>query len=534
MIYNETAVQPEGDLDALEWREVPDIDSLGAKVDQARAFRVSTRAELARVIEAANEEGVILRPVGALTSSKAFGAPPESWMKAQRKNGVWVVSFDKRGEFGEINVDMSREEVTVGAAVSLQEMEDAVREKSIIENGTARPRLANVMRITTMDALAVATALGSGGVSDAGESSISAMKGAHWMDGRGVVHNENYDPKDYFDSASSSFARVDHRRVGMEMSGRGAPFGIGLQSRFKLVEAPVETFTAVYPFFGTEASVRDQLAKFVTTMNLTADRLKLEQAPLQVAALEVMDLDAMNVAAEGLGRKPFSFSDDPCLIVIADFAQFDWWDEGSSALDDFEALCQANDLGLIPEDFQESIMSIRGAGKSDVTKFRLQGPEHMRAILKRRKLVNPSVGSESTDWAVDPRDPMLVKWYFDRFFQLQDLAKKKAHRRALYGHLLNRLDLHDREIFDDPNDLRSHLSRSIAFGHEVAVRQKEGQKVRVRGEKVELPYGRDLETIGKLREGPHRDSNVRLLKRVDPNGIFKDRAPERWGGRYDY
>lgn len=534
MIYNETAVVPEGDLDALEWRDVPDMDSLGAKVDQTRAFRVSTRGELARVIETANEAGVILRPAGAFTSSKAFSAPPPAWMQAQRKNGVWVVGFDKRGEFGEINVDMSREEVTVGAAVSLQEMDDAVRERTVVENGSARPRHANVIRITTMDALAVATALGSGGVSDAGESSISAMKGSQWMDGRGIVHNENYDPKDYFDPSSSSFARVDHRRVGMEMSGRGAPFGIGLQSRFKLVEAPVESFTAVYPFFGSDAAVRAQLAEFVTCMNVTADRLKLEQAPLQVAALEAMDFDAMNVAAEGLGRKPFSFSEDPSLIVIADFAQYDWWDEGTSAWDDMEALCQANELGLIPPDFQETVVSIGGASKREVTNFRLQGPEHMRAILKRRKLTSPLVGSESTDWAVDPRDPMLVQWYFDRFFQLQDIAKKTAHRRALYGHLLNRLDLHDREIFDDPKDLRAHLSRSISFGHEVAARQKAGQRVRVRGEKVELPYGRDLETIGKLREGPHRDSNVRLLKRVDPNGLFKDRAPERWGGRYDY
>ena len=536
MIYNETEIIPQGDLNALEWEGVPEVDSLGARIDQAQAFRVRTKEELARVIEAAREANVILRPGGAFTSSKAFVAPPASWMEAHRKKGVWVVSFDHRGEFGEIKVDMDREEVTVGAAVSLQQMDDAVRERTVIDNGVRRPRLGNVMRITTMDASTVATALGSGGVSDAGESSISAMKGAQWVDGRGVLHNENYDPTDYFSSASSSFARVDHRRVGMEMSGRGGPFGIGTQARFKLVEAPVADFTAVFPFVGSAEEVREQLADFTVVMNRRSKELKMEQAPVQLMALELMDRAAIDVAAEGMGRRPFSFTEEPSLVVIADFAQYDWWDEGTRPWADSDALLHAFEHCLVPPAFAESVQPIFGSsGRKEVSAFRLQGPEHLRALLKKRKHEVPQVGSESTDWAVDPRDPALVQWYFEQFFRLHNQVQSAVYRQALYGHLFNRLDLHHRVVMDDPAALKAHQSRSIAFGQQVAQRQKDGERVRVRGEKVENPFDRrDSLTISRLREGAHQDSNRRLLKRVDPSGLFKDRAAERWGGRYDY
>ncbi len=296
MLYNEEQVPPEGDLNRLSWGDGPQMDSLGAAVVAHRAFRVKTREELARVLEAAREKRVLVRPAGALTSSKAFVAPPAGFMAEHKKEGVWLVGFDPSGEFGEIHVDFAREEVSVGAAVSLQQMDDAVSERTRIQNGSNRPRLANRMKITTMDALAVATALGSGGVSDAGHSSVTDMTGSTWMDGRGIVHRENYDPGNYFDLASSSFARVDHRKVGRDMSGRGGPFGIGLTSRFKLVEAPVSVNASVYPFFGSPQDVREQLARFIVDMNRKAVQLEAEQSSLQIASMELMDIHAMNVA----------------------------------------------------------------------------------------------------------------------------------------------------------------------------------------------------------------------------------------------
>lgn len=537
MIHNETEVTPQGDLEALAWPGVPPMDSLGSRVDQTRAFTVKTREELARVLEAAWEADAIVRPGKGFTSSKVFVAPPQAWMDAHRKKEVWVVGFDNRGEFGRIEVDMRDQKVTVGAAVSLQEMDDAVREQTIVANGARRPRLANVMRITTMDAGAVATALGSGGVSDAGESSISAMQGSEWMDGRGVVHRECYTTQDYFGPASSSFGRVNHLRVGQEMSGRGGPFGIGLESTFKLVEAPVEDYTAVFAFNGSRESLREQLARFVVGMNLKADELRREQAPIQLMSLELMDRNAMDIAAEGVGSRPnFQFHTEPDLIVIADFAQYDWWDDGDAALSDNDAIGQAFELGLVPEELFEAVNPIpRGEKRKELTKFRLQGPEHIRMMLKQRKLTNPQVGSESTDWAVDPRNEALVKWYFDEFFKLHDQVQPAVVHQALYGHLFNRLDLHHRVVVDDPAALKLHQSRAVSLGLQFSERQKNGERVRVRGEKVENPFDRrDSMTISRLREGPHRDSNVRLLKRVDPAGLFKDRAAERWGGRWEY
>lgn len=535
MPYNEEQVSPKGDLNDLAWGDSPTTDSLGASVDAHCAFRVRTREELALVLESARSANVIVRPAGALTSSKAFIGPPPAFMKAHNKSGIWLVGFDPSGEFGEISVDMGREEVTVGAAVSLQQMNDAVAEHTRIANGSNRPRLTNLMRITTMDALAVATALGSGGVSDDGHSSISTMTGSNWMDGRGVSHRENYDPSDYFGSESSSFARVNHLRVGLEMSGRGGPFGIGLSARFRLGEAPVSQNSVIFPFYGQKESVREQLAKFVVEMNQHARVLKDMQSPVQVASMEFMDIHAMNVASQGTGTRPFNFPSDPACIVIVEFAQFDFFDTDMTPWASHDAAMQACDANLIPEAFYESMVVVpEGARQKELTTFRLQGPEHMRSIYKARKREIPLAGSESTDWAVDPTDETLVRWYLGEFFTLYDGVQKDTYRQALYGHLFRRLDLHHRVIVDDPAALYAHTARSTDFGRLVAERQKQGERVRVRGEKVELPFGRDLENIGKLREGAHRDSNVNLLNRIDPNGLFLDRAPERWGGNYQF
>ena len=107
MLYNEEQVPPEGDLNRLSWVDGPQMDSLGAAVVAHRAFRVKTREELARVLEAAGEEKVLVRPAGALTSSKAFVAPPAGFMAEHKKKGVWLVGFDPSGEFGEIHVDFA-------------------------------------------------------------------------------------------------------------------------------------------------------------------------------------------------------------------------------------------------------------------------------------------------------------------------------------------------------------------------------------------------------------------------------------------
>ncbi len=221
--------------------------------------------------------------------------------------------------------------------------------------------------------------------------------------------------------------------------------------------------------------------------------------------------------------------------MIVEFAQYDFFDEDSEPWGSDDAAVNAMGKELVPFPFEESLVVVpAGQRQRDMTTFRLQGPEHMRSILKARKRTVPLVGSDSTDWAVDPLNEELVRWYLGEFYSLHDRVQQDTHGQALYGHLLRRLDLHHRVIVDDPLALKKHLARSTELGHKVAARQKMGEAVRVRGEKVELPFGRDLETIGKLREGAHRDSNVRLLRRVDPSGLFKDRAPERWGGKYDY
>src|SRR3989338_6744376 len=115
MLYNEELIAPEGDLEAIQWKDHPPVDSLGSEVVASRAFKVKTKGDLARVLEAATEAKVLVRPTGALTSSKAFVAPPKAFMNEHEKTGVWLVGFDPSGEFEEINVDFAREEVTVGA-----------------------------------------------------------------------------------------------------------------------------------------------------------------------------------------------------------------------------------------------------------------------------------------------------------------------------------------------------------------------------------------------------------------------------------
>lgn len=536
MLLNEEQISSEGDLDKMRWLEHPSMDSLGASVASTHAFQVGTRGELAKVLEFAREEKMLVRPAGALTSSKAYVAPPQSFMDHHGRRGVVLVGFKSEGEFGRINVDLDREEVTVGAAVSLQAMDDEVARVSSVANGSTRPRLANLMKITTMGASAVATALGSGGVSDAGESAISLMTGSRWVDGRGILHRENYDPRGYFNRISSTFARVDHRQIGAQMTGRGGPFGIGLEARFKLAEAPVSSNTVVYPFYGSREEALAALEEFTVSMNTLSDRLKAEQSPIQVQSLELMDSAAMEIASEGMsGWKPaINGRGDLQFAVIADFAQFDFLDRGESAWSANTAIEQAFEQGLVPEAFYETATPIDGEAAEKLRAFRLQGPEHIRMKYKDIRSRNPQAASESTDFAVDPKDPNLVRWYFDHFFRIHQAVQPHMAVQALYGHLLNRLDLHHRVVLTDPAQMRAHNARLTSFGQEVVLRQKNGEKVRVRGEKVELPTGRDLILMGMQRDGAHRDANVELLNRIDPGWLYGDRAPERWGGRYDY
>lgn len=548
LLHNEVLLGADGDLNALRWQNPPDMDSLGAPVANTEAFRVSTAEELALVLGHARERRMLVNPIGAATSSKSFGAPPASFMNTFDKAGVVLVGFNPRlsngetGPFGRIHVDMRREEVTVGAGVTLREMDDAVRQLSIVANGAARARLMNLLRITTMDAFAVATALGTGGVSDGGDCSNTLMTRSLWVDGRGVLHEENYSPRpgDYFASDTSSFARVNHKQVGREMSGRGGPFGIGVEASFRLMEAPVDTHTIVWGFHdGGGKSAREKLEEFIVRMNTWSDQMKAQQAPLQTLSLELMDRKALALAREGMGGWSINLNGgEPEFAIIGDFGHFDFYDEGLASIGASDAMIELYNLGAITEDESELVTAVDGEDACKLRDFRLQGPEHMRSILKKlqreaKDSGGPAPATESTDWAVNPRDPELVHWYLENLFRLHDGIGPHVIRGALYGHLYNRLDLHYRVIIPF-SQAAFHTARLARFGMEVGDRQMLGEKVRVRGEKPEQTFGRDLQCIGERRDGDHKESNRRLLRRVDPDGLFKHRAPERWGGQYDW
>ena len=225
---------------APEW-DAPVKDELGSPIDRTHAFRVTTRNELAAILNWAAENRMIVSPAGSFSSSSAFKSPPREWMEKHEKNGIVLVGFDNsaKSEFSQISVDTDKMEASAGAAVNLQHFTDFV-------DSETKGELENRMTITTMNAGLVATLLGSGGVSDSALSVDSICTASEFMNGLGRVRSEKYIPGDYFDY--SSFDMVNPNQLGREMSGRGGPFGIGLNATVKLFERPKMIHKVIYEF----------------------------------------------------------------------------------------------------------------------------------------------------------------------------------------------------------------------------------------------------------------------------------------------
>lgn len=498
-------------LELKEWQDAPTADQLGSSIFADRVFRVDTREELARVLEMAGNDGHVVRALGAGTSSKAFTAPPRSFMEGEGKKGLTLVAFGEgpNSEFKRCEVDLDRGVVHVGAGVSLDEVARVVKEASY-------GRLENPLTITTMDAKAVATALGSGGVADSSDSAFSTMAASKWMDGRGRIHEERYKLGSYFDPETSSFYPVHPHQIGREMTGRGGPFGVGMEVSLKLRKAPRSVETVIFPFSGTTEEVRARLMQFILEMNQKGDAVESD-GPVELRSLEVMDREAMTVAGEVSSWRPKFSGDEAKLIVIADFG----------LKTDESALGSIYEAGFLPDDFVESdCFQMLGQGDKELCRtFRLHGPDHMRTILKRDF---PDARTESTDWAVDATDPSLVQWYFEQFFALHDQIAPHAARQALYGHARTRLDFHHRKIVRDRLAMDRYDASALDLSLEFTQREKAGKNVRGRGEKVEQSHGHDLLRIGLQRERGHQASNVALLNDSDPAGLFLPQAPERW------
>lgn len=504
-------------ISASEW-EAPLKDELGSPVDRTRAFRVSTNRELAEVLSWAAERSMIVSPVGSLTSSSNFKAPPDEWMEKHGKKGVVLIGFSESegSEFARVSFDMDRMEVTAGAAVSLKHLSDLVGEEG-------RGQLENRMTITTMDAKLVATLLGSGGVSDSALSVDSLATASEWIDGKGEVHSETYTPGDYFDY--SSFNPVTAGQVGKEMSGRGGPFGVGLNATIKLFESPKQIHRVVYAFRRdgrTEEDVQTAFLDTIVELNQARAQKGLELEP---RAFEIMDAAAMKIAREAMGWAPPNLHDDTDIIIIAEFAQMN---TGDPAV--MEWLFEN---GFIPDAYMadvENIQLLKSADASSIEKYRLFGPDEIRNIRKRKFPKAPTI---STDFAVDAADSELVRWYGSEIFKLQRQLGNGETVGVLYGHGFKRFDPHYRVVVPDQARFKDHEARLLDLGHrfvekEMTLRAQGLNKMRERGEKPELAFGFDHQVIGKKRTDSHRASNNKLLDELDPNSLFLHRAAERW------
>ncbi|MBI4127080.1 hypothetical protein HY463_00050 [Candidatus Peregrinibacteria bacterium] len=512
-------------LDIPEW-DAPKRDELGSSVDRNHAFIVSTRAQLAEVLDFAAAEKLLVSPAGAFSSSSQFKSPPRDWMEKHGKNGIVLVGFDggRNSEFSDLEVDTDAMTARAGAAVNLQALSDAVEQKS-------GGQLENLMTITTMNAGLVATLLGSGGVSDSAHSVDSLALGSEWMDGKGAVHEEKYIPGDYFDY--SSFNEVDPAQVGREMSGRGGPFGIGLNACVKLFRAPVNVVRAIYPFargYKALEVVRRDFLQTIVELNKARGQKGLLLEP---RSFEYMDKEAIAIAREAMAWSP-NLSEDTEFLMIVEFAQTRPADLGDTIIG-----TELYDTGFIPDvyaDYAEGVYFIRKSEdeRSDFKKlerFRLLGPDQIRAIRKRDFPKAPTV---STDFAVDASDEDLVQWHGNEIFALQDRVADPAARTVLYGHGFHRFDPHFRVVMPDEAAFQEHRARLVDLGHrfvrkEMGFRAEGRNCMRERGEKPELglPGEIDAEVIGAKRNAHHKGSNTSLLRELDPFELFVHRARER-------
>lgn len=497
-------------IEMLDWKDAETKDALGTPIQRTEAVRVSTIAELQEVIEWARERGRLVQAAGAFTSSGSFKMPPKEWMDKHEKTGLVLVGFDNRptSEFSHVSVDLDSMKASVGAAVSLEALGHAVTDAS-------RGQLENRMTITTMDAGAVATLLGSGGVSDEAHSMTSLGVASRWVDGNAKVHEEHYEPGEYFDY--SSFDEVKPDQVGKEMTGRGGPFGVGVEATVRLFEAPRGVYKVIYGFGNSP----DTEEKFLTAIaDLNAAKKSVSGSEFRPRAFEIMDRSAMNVAEEGMSWKP-SLPGDTELVIIAEFADFGGGDFASFLFEN----------GFMPDSIDgERVVLVEEKDTQKLDRFRLQGPEHIRAIKKRNF---SDASSISTDFSVDASNRELVNWYGTEIFRLRrDLAGTNGIG-VLYGHGLTRFDPHFRTIIEDPAVFKAHEEKLLGIGHEFVRRELEARangerSMRERGEKPEQSFGFDYKVIGSKRSGYHKETNGRLLKSIDPDGLFMHRAPERW------
>ncbi len=512
-------------LDIPEW-DAPRHDEMGSPVDRHHAFGVSTRDQLAAVLEFAAEGNLLVSPAGALSSSSQFKSPPRDWMERHNKKGIVLVGFDEgpKSEFSTLEVDSNAMTATVGAAVNLQALSDAVDARS---DG----KLENLLTITTMNAKAVATLLGSGGVSDSAHSVDSVALGSEWMDGKGGVHEETYVPGDYFDY--SSFNEVNPAQVGREMSGRGGPFGIGLDATVKLFHAPVNIVRAIYPFARGNKSLDDVRRDFLQTIVELNKARRQNGLLLAPRAIEYMDKHAVSLARDAMGWSP-NLSEDVEFLMVVEFAQ-----TRRADLSDASIGMSLYSDGFIPEvyaDYADGVYFNRKSTDENshykkLERFRLLGPEQIRALRKRDF---PKASTVSTDFAVDASNEALVQWHGAEIFALQDQIADPAARTVLYGHGFHRFDPHFRVVMPDEAAFQAHRERLLDFGHrfvgkEMTYRAEGRNCMRERGEKPELglPGEIDAEVIGAKRNAHHRGSNVELLNRLDPQELFIHRARER-------
>ncbi len=497
-------------IEMLNWADAETKDALGTPIQRTEAVRVSTVAELQEVIDWARERRRLVQAAAAFTSSGSYKMPPQEWMDAHEKTGLVLMGFDPKpsSEFSHVEVDLDNMRASVGAAVSLEALSHAV-------NDVSKGQFENRMTITTMHAGAVATLLGSGGVSDEAHSMTSLGLASRWVDGKGQVHNEEYEPGKYFDY--SSFDPVTPGQIGKEMTGRGAPFGIGLEATVRLFEAPREVHKVIYGFTKDE---EESFLRTIVAFNLA--KQALGESGFRPRAFEIMDKSAMNVAKEGMNWAP-ALPEDTELVIIAEFADFGG--------DDFSTFLFEN--GFVPDSVDaERISIVEGKDTKKIDNFRLQGPEHIRAIKKRKF---PDASSISTDFAVDAADTDLVMWYGSKIFELRRQLADTSGIGVLYGHGLTRFDPHFRTIIQDPVVFAAHEERLLEIGHEfvrreLALREQGIRKMRERGEKPEQasPKSFDYKVIGSKRSGAHQNSNSKLLKDLDPEGIRLHSAAERW------
>lgn len=506
--------------ESKEWIDVPSKDSTGGEISFAKAIKVSTREQLAEVLDLAKKEKMLVQAAGSFTSSGSFKSIPREWLDSHDKKGLILVGFDNgsKSEFSNIEVDVQNKEARVGAAVQLHDLSSKVAD---VSDG----RLENRMTITTMDAGAVATLFGSGGVSDEAHSVTSLALDGEFMDGKAELHQEKYSPGKYWDY--SSFDPVNRGQIAKEMSGRGGPFGIGTEAVIRLHDAPKSSYKVIYGFKAVGSRFEIEKKFLDTIVALNQARINSGDDVLRPRSFEIMGADAMQVASEGMNWFPQGIEKDSPLIIIAEFAKFEPGVMGNEELVD-----KMMERGFLPDTFDMDNFVICNSSNSVLLDtFRLQGPEHIRAIKKRDF---PNAATISTDFAVDASDEELVYWYGEKFFDLRArLEGKPGNRGVLYGHAFDRFDPHFRVIVSDPAEFREHESRLVDLGREfvekeIALRAKGMRKMRERGEKTEQPGGFDYKVIGSNRTSAHQNSNLEIQEECDPYGLFLHRARERW------